>query len=204
MEKTILKTSILFFILVAMQISLYSATDNKNIENNKGGEIFSNKSKKKILIAYYSRSGNTKEIANQIHKVVGGDLLEIQTVDPYPSEYEATTKQAKDEINRGYKPAIKTKINNINEYDIIFIGSPNWWSTIAPALTTFLSENDLSGKTIIPFITHGSGGLANCVKDIAKLSPKSTILDGKAFSGSSVKTAQNDVSKWLNEIEILK
>ena len=87
--------------------------------------------RKKVLIIYYSRSGNTREIANQIHQMVGGDILELQTVEPYPDEYDAVTKQAKEELNSGFKPALKTKIEKIGSYDVIFVGSPIWWGTMA-------------------------------------------------------------------------
>jgi flavodoxin len=189
--------------LVVMQILLYSANNTEsNSKKNIGGEQISNT--KKILIAYYSHSGNTKEMAIQIQKVVGGDLFEIQTVKPYPSEYNVVTKQAKAEINKGYKPPIKSKVNNIAGYDIVFIGTPIWWGTMAPPVATFLSENNLSGKTIIPFCTHGSGGPSNFFIDTAKLLPQSIIVDGKGLNGSSVKTSQNEVSEWLNSIEIIK
>ncbi|MDF2855257.1 MAG: hypothetical protein K0Q87_1108 [Neobacillus sp.] len=157
---------------------------------------------KKVLVAYYSRSGNTREIARQIQKNVGGDIFEIQTVDPYPRDYDAVTKQAKQEIESGYKPALKTKIDNIKSYDVIFVGSPNWWSTIAPPVATFLSEYDLSGKTIVPFITHAGSGKGQSVTDIAKLCPQSTVLDGFAVWGRDVKSSQNEVSKWLRELNL--
>ena len=160
--------------------------------------------RKKVLIIYYSRSGNTREIANQIHERVGGDILELQTVKPYPDEYDAVTKQAKQELNSGFKPALKTKVEKIGSYDVIFLGSPIWWGTIAAPVKTFLSEYDLSGKTIVPFITHGGSGLGRSVTDISTLCPKSTLLDGVAIWGRDVKTAQNKVSEWLRKIKITK
>jgi len=160
--------------------------------------------KTKVLIIYYSRSGNTREIAKQIHERVGGDIIELQTVKPYPDEYDAVTKQAKQELDSGYKPALKTRLENIGSYDVIFVGSPIWWSTIAAPVKTFLSEYDLSGKTIVPFVTHGGSGLARSVTDISKLCPKSTILDGLAVWGENAKTAQNEVSEWLRKIKITK
>jgi flavodoxin len=158
--------------------------------------------KTNVLIIYYSRSGNTREIANQIHDRVGGDIIELQTVEPYPDEYDAVTKQAKQELNSGYKPALKTKIENIGSYDVIFVGSPIWWGTIAAPVKTFLSEYDLSGKTIVPFITHAGSGLGRSVTDIATLCPNSTILDGLAVWGRDAKTAQNDVSAWVRRLRV--
>ena len=109
---------------------------------------------KKILVAYFSHSGNTREIANQIHKSVGGDIFEIQVVKPYPHDYDAVVQQARQELDSGYKPVLKTKIENIKSYDLVFIGYPNWCSTVPAPVRTFLSEYDFSGKTIVPFCTH--------------------------------------------------
>jgi flavodoxin len=159
---------------------------------------------KKVLVAYFSHSGNTREIANQIRNKVGGDIFELQTIDSYPRNYNAVVEQAKREIESGYKPALKSKIENIEEYDMLFLGSPVWWYTVAPPIATFLSEYDLSGKTIAPFCTHGGGGLSRCASDIAKLSPQSTILNGLAVRGGDVKNAQNDVFKWLRKIGMTK
>jgi len=157
---------------------------------------------KKILITYYSRTGNTREIANQIHRIVGGIIVEIQTVVPYPDDYDAVTKQAKQELKTNYKPALKTKVENIGSYDVIFVGSPNWWGTIAAPVKSFLSEYDLSGKTIVPFITHAGSGLGRSVSDIEVLCPHSTILEGLAVWGENAKNAQNDVSAWVRRLRV--
>ena len=157
---------------------------------------------KKILVAYYSHTGNTREIANQIHKIVGGNIFEIQAVTTYPDDYEEVKKRARQELDSGYKPALKTKINNIKSYDIVFIGYPIWWGTFAAPVKTFLSEYDFSGKTIVPFCTHGGSGLGRSITDIAALCPHSTILDGLAVWGKNAKTAQNDVSAWVHRLKV--
>ncbi len=159
---------------------------------------------KKILVAYFSYSSNTREIANQIHKSVGGDIFEIQSVEPYPHDYDAVVQQARKELDSGYKPALKTKIENITSYDLVFIGYPNWCSTVPAPVKTFLSEYDFSGKTIVPFCTHEGSGLGRSATDISKLCPKSTLLDGVAIRGRDVETAQNKVSEWLRKIKITK
>lgn len=157
-----------------------------------------------ILIAYFSHSGNTQNIANIIHKEVGGTLHEILPESPYPRSYNAVTDQAKKEIRAGYKPALQSNLDHIELYDTIFIGSPNWWSAIAPPVTTFLSQYDLSGKTIAPFCTHGGGGLGSVARDIAKLCPQSTILKCLEMYGSGSRNAQADVSAWLNNIGMMQ
>lgn len=120
----------------------------------------------KILIAYYSWSGNTKEVAEAIQKKTGGTLFRIETVNAYPEEYRAATEQVKKEINDNFHPKLKNKIENIDRYDTIFVGSPNWWGTIAPAVSSFLSLHNLKGKKVIPFITHGGGGAQNTITNL--------------------------------------
>ena len=159
---------------------------------------------KKILVVYFSHTGNTREIANQIHKKVGGDIFEIQSVKPYPDDYDTVVKQAREELDSGYKPALKAKVENIDSYDVIFIGYPNWWGTFPAPVKTFLSSYDLSGKIIVPFCTNEGSGLGNSVSDIVKLCPKSKLLNGLAIRGSTVKTAQDKVSEWLRENNITK
>jgi len=157
-----------------------------------------------ILVAYFSRSGNTRVIATQIHESVGGDIYEIVTVDPYPSDYDEVVKQAKQELEEGYRPELKTKVENMESYDVLFIGNPNWWGTIPMPVATFLTEYDFSGKTIVPFCTHEGSRLGRTVTDITKLCPQSTILDGLAVRGRDVKNAQNEVSKWLRKIGMIE
>lgn len=155
-----------------------------------------------ILLAYFSHSGNTREIADQIHKYVGGDIFEIQAVDPYPNDYDAVVERAKHELDSGHKPELRTKLKDIKSYDMVFIGYPNWWGTIPAPVKTFLSEYDLSGKTIVPFCTNEGSGLGRSVTDISKLCPRATLLEGIAIRGSGVKTAQNKVFEWLQKNKI--
>ena len=180
------------------------AAEELNPSNKNKEEAVPLSGTKKILVAYFSHTGNTREIANQIHKIVGGDIFEIQAVTPYPDDHAAAVKQARQELESGYKPALKTKVENIKSYDLIFIGYPIWCGTIPAPVRTFLSECDFSGKTIVPFCTYGGSGLGRSVTDISKLCPKSTLLDGFAILGSDVKTAQNEVAGWLRKIGITK
>ena len=128
---------------------------------------------KKILVVYYSRTGTTAQIARYIQESTNADIFEIIPVNAYPDDYDSMTEQAKKEINEGYLPPIKGGLSNISDYDVIFIGSPCWWSTIAPPVSTFLSQHDLAGKTVVPFSTHGGSGLANNAIDTAKKSKRS-------------------------------
>lgn len=110
--------------------------------------------KPKILVAYFSWSGNSREIAKSIHKKVGGDLFEIVAATPYPTDYNACLDQSADELKKQYRPPLKTHVANMKQYDVIFLGYPNWWATIPMPVASFLVEYDLSGKTIIPFCSH--------------------------------------------------
>ena len=156
---------------------------------------------KKVLIAYYSLSGNTKDVAEAIRSKTGGAPFRIETVQSYPEEYRATTAQAKREINEGFRPELKGKIDNIAQYDIIFIGSPNWWGTIAPAVSSFLADYDLKGKTVIPFITHGGGGVQNTITDLtAQCNGCSVKQNGWVGYGSRTL----GVSGWLEDMGFKK
>lgn len=159
---------------------------------------------KNILIAYFSWSGNVRKIADLIHREIGGTVFEIQPKESYPNSYNATVEQAKKEIQQGYKPPLKAKVDNFELYDTIFVGSPNWWSTIAPPVATFLSEYDFSEKTIVPFCSHGGGGQGKIVKDIAKLCPKSKVLDIFAIYGGGTGDIQAKVSEWLRKLGFIK
>lgn len=188
-----MKTKMLFVSLLMMTASCINAQTKPTAKE------------KKILVVYYSlRNGNTRVVAEQIQKSMGGDLFRIETVNTYPTEYNAVTEQAKKELESGYKPALKTTVKDIAQYDVIFIGSPCWWSTTAPAVRTFLSSYDLSGKTIVPFMTHEGSGMGHSEADIKKLCPKSSVLEGLPIRGSAVKESQNAVDMWLRKIKMVK
>ena len=159
---------------------------------------------KKVLVAYFSRSGNTKAIANYIKDLTGGDLFEIQTAKPYPADYHACTEVAKKEKNDNARPALKEKVKNMEEYDIIFIGFPNWWGTMAPPVATFLTSYDLKSKTVIPFFTHGGGGVQNCERDVRKLCNGSNLPKAGVFSGGSVRRSGDAIANWVNEVVTVK
>ncbi len=157
-----------------------------------------------ILVAYFSHYGNTRVIATQIHESVGGNICEIISVNQYPGEYDEVVEQARKELKEEYKPKLKTKAENMESYNVVFVGSPNWWGTIPRPVATFLSAYNFSGKTIAPFCTHEGSRLGRIVTDITKLCPQSTILDGLAVRGSVVKKAQNAVSEWLRKIGMIE
>jgi len=160
--------------------------------------------KRAILVAYFSHSSNTRVTANQIREKVGGNIFEIVAVDKYPTDYDEVVEQAKKELNLQYRPKLKTKVESMQSYDVVFVAYPNWWGTVPMPVATFLSEYDFTGKTIAPVCTNEGSQLGRSVMDIKKLCPKSTVLNGLAIRGSAVKTSQNDISKWLRELGMTK
>lgn len=162
----------------------------------------------KVLIAYYSRTGTTREVANLIQQRVGGDLFELRTTHSYPKEYRPTTNQAKREQQENFRPQLSAEVQNINAYDTVFIGFPNWWGTMPMAFFTFLERYNLAGKTVIPFCTHEGSRLGDSVSDIRARCPKSMILEGLALRGGGVsnvqsESARRDVAEWLKKIGVV-
>lgn len=152
------------------------------------------------LIAYYSRTGNTRTVAEQIQRRTGGELFEVRATHAYPEAYRATTQQARSELDSNFRPTLTAQVANMDAYKTVFIGYPNWWSTMPTSLFTFLESYDFTGKTIVPFCTHEGSGLGRGPSDIAKLCPNSTILEGFDVRGSSAASAQDDVDAWLKKI----
>lgn len=158
---------------------------------------------KKILVAYFSRSGNTRTIAGMIQKQTGADIFEIKTATPYPEDYRQTTDQAKAEQNADARPALSGTVSDMSAYDIVFIGYPNWWSSMPMPVFTFLESYDFSKKTVIPFVTHGGGGAGHSVADLKRLIPGAEIADILVISGSRASSAQGDVTAWLEKSGVI-
>ena len=166
------------------------------------GLIFMNipmQAQNKILIAYYSWSGNTRYMAEQIKKNTNADIFEIVPANAYPEDYNACVDQAKKEINSNFKPALKSKLASIDAYDIIIVGSPNWWSTFAPPVVTFLSGYNFTGKAILPFITHEGSRMGKSVEDIKRLCPNSEVRTGLSINGSEVTESKEKLKNWLEK-----
>ncbi|NLZ52724.1 MAG: flavodoxin [Thermoanaerobacteraceae bacterium] len=172
---------------------------------------------KKCLIAYYSRKGqnyvsgrivdlevgNTEVVANMIQEMTGADMFKIESVKPYPRDYTETTEVAKDELRANARPELTDHVDDMDSYDVIFLGYPNWWGTFPMPVFTFLEEYDFSGKTIVPFCTHEGSGLGRSEKDIVKLCPEATVLKGIAIHGTSAGSAGKSVDNWLKNIGII-
>lgn len=171
----------------------------------------------KSLIAYFSRKGsnyaggkivnlqigNTEVVANKIHELTGCDMFKIKTVKAYPEDYTETTNLAKKELRENTRPELTEIVDNIDSYDVIYLGYPNWWGTMPMGVFTFLESYDFSGKTIIPYCTHEGSGMGSSERDIKKLCPNSNVLSGLAIRGSSSDRADKDLEKWLNKLDLI-
>ncbi len=160
---------------------------------------------RKILTVFFSRTGNTSELARMVNAKVGGDLVRLQTVDPYPQEYRVTADQAKREQEEGFRPALANRIEGIEDYDTVFLGYPIWWASVAMPVFTFLETYDLSNKTIIPFCSHEGSRFGRSVSDIQTRAPGTRILEGfetRGASDGSIRTSgeEPEIASWLTTI----
>ena len=158
----------------------------------------------KILVVYFTWGGNSRTLAGYAKDITGGDICEIVPAQPYPSQYRATTQQAREELDNNYLPEIKNQINNLSSYDAIILVYPNWWGTIPQIVKRFLQDNDFSGKTIAPICTHEGSRMGRSLTDIRALCPNSTITEGLDVRGGSVGSARNTVRDWINKIGVNK
>lgn len=154
---------------------------------------------KKVLIAYFSWGGNTKTIAQKIQAKTNGDIFEIKPKKQYPSDYHQTTVVAKNEIYNKVLPELNNNID-ISLYDAIFVGTPAWWYTMAPAVMTFLLSNDFAGKTIVPFITHGGGGEYNIASQIKEFAKGSEVLSPFVVYNNGDANTDSKLDLWLNNL----
>ena len=153
----------------------------------------------RILVAYFSWGGNTRGIARQIQQRTGADLFEIELVTPYSTNYNTCLDEALRDQRANARPALKTHVSNIAQYDIIMLGYPNWWASIPAPIASFLDEYDLSGKTIIPFCSHGGGRFGQSLTAIAKLEPRAKIGDALSVHYSGGNSLANDITAWLRK-----
>lgn len=165
---------------------------------------------KKLLIVYYTWSnGNTERIAKMLQSTSGGDLLKIDTAVPYSGSYNDVVNQGQEEVQRGFKPEIKPIGVSISDYDVIAVGTPTWWYTMAPAVLTFLSGQDFTGKTVVPFMTNG-GWPGHVIKDIRKNCRGAQFAcefeaQFDSTGGDHLETSESKIAAWAQSVkELLK
>ena len=158
---------------------------------------------KKILIAYFSATNNTENIANHLDEILDAGLYEIVPETPYTSDdlnYNDSDSRSSQEMNDpDARPAISGSVDNMEQYDVIFLGYPIWWGQAPKIISTFLESYDLSGKTIVPFCTSGSSGIGSSATNLHSLASDATWLDGQRFSGSAARSA---VETWVNGLTL--
>ena len=157
----------------------------------------------KVLIAFFSWGGNTKGIAEEIQSQTGADLFEIELVHPYSSDYNTVLDEAQRDQNNQARPEIKNHVENMDQYDTVILGYPNWWASIPMPIASFLEEYDFSGKTIIPFCSHGGGRFGQSLTAIAKLAPDAAMGEALSVHYSGGSSLSDDVSEWLKTNNIL-
>lgn len=161
---------------------------------------------KKMLIVYYSVSnGNTKRIAEALQNATSADIARIDTVKSYTGSYDAIVEQGQQEVNRGYQPDIKPLGVNEEDYDVIAVGTPTWWYTMAPAVLTFLKSCDWNGKTVIPFQTHG-GWPGHTIKDMKANCKGATFACEQAVQfdstgGAELVTKEAELEAWIAKVK---
>ncbi|WP_246245780.1 flavodoxin [Mesorhizobium zhangyense] len=158
----------------------------------------------KILVAYFSRSGNTRVVAGQVSRALQGDLFEIEPKRPCPADYFETVKQAKEETDRGYEPPLKAKLADIAQYRTVFLAFPIWGMTAPPAVRSFLAAHDLSGKTIIPLITHGGYGLGDSLDVVATHARQANLVRGFSMQAPQERQTIERVTDWLDDLKIAR
>ena len=145
--------------------------------------------------------GNTEFVAKEIQKNLGGDLFQIETEQEYPGTHEPLLEFAYNEKSEGARPKLSTHIDNLDSYDYIFVGFPNWNADLPMPLYSFFDEYDFSGKTIIPFVTHGGSGFSNTISTIEELEPGATVVEaGLSVSRNSVANAEDDIKSWTDSL----
>lgn len=168
--------------------------------------------KGKTLIAYFSRSGNnyvggkiidlpvgnTEIAAKLIRELTGGDLFKIESLKAYSKDYNTCTEEAKKELRAGARPELASYPENLQDYDTVALGYPNWWGTMPMPVWTFLEKYSFSGKIILPFCTHEGSGMGGSESDIRKLCPGADVKKGLAIRGGNVKNAGKEIAAWLN------
>ncbi len=153
----------------------------------------------KSLVVYFSWSGNTENVARSIQSQTDADIFEIVPAVPYSGDYDTVVDLAQEEQRTGARPVISGSIENIEQYDIIYVGFPIWWGDMPMILYTFFDTYDLSGKTVALFCTSGGSGLSETVNEVKSLEPNAAVTEGLHISSDSSSNPDNAVSEWLND-----
>ena len=202
MNKKVLVLIIVLVVLVLIGGGIYLFTKDSG-ENNENAPVNNNDNETdelSTLVVYFSNSGNTEILANFIHNYVGGDIVALEPTVAYPEDYNDLLDVAQEEQQSDARPEFNDLNIDIDDYDTIFIGYPNWWGDMPMIIYTFFDTYDLSGKTIAPFNTSGGSGLSRTVGTIRELEPDATVTDGFTVLSDNVDNAMSDVEEWIDSL----
>lgn len=221
-----MKKIISLFMALAMVLSLAACSTNQSPSESTPEESSSQTNEStpapsntngKNLVVYFSMPdnvddstvvidgetlGNTQYMAYVIQETVGADIFRIEPETPYPTDHDTLVDLAKEEQNDNARPSIKDTIENFDTYENIFVGYPNWWGDMPMILYSFFDEYDFSGKTIIPFNTHGGSGFSGTISTIKELEPGAEVLDGKSISRNDIQDAEQEIVDWVNSLDL--
>lgn len=158
---------------------------------------------KKVLVVYFSHTGNTRTIAGYINETVSSNLVELKTTAAYTDDYDSLLAQVRGEVASAYCPPLTAQVEDIASYDLVFIGYPIWVETAAPPIRTFLNTHDLAGKTVVPFCTSGTSSAEASYRLVRSLCPQSTVLEGIQIRRGTYDTAYARVAAWLEKIGVV-
>ncbi|MCM0667045.1 flavodoxin family protein [Flavobacterium tyrosinilyticum] len=208
-----MKKSTTFLYIITVLICLFSSCSKAQESTQNKAELSKDKN---ILIVYLSRTKNTKAVAEIIHKNVGGALVELELQKPYPEDYKEIVSQVSKENEIGFLPPLKTKITNVEKFDMVFVGFPTWGMQLPPPMKSFLKEYNLEGKTVIPFNTNAGYGVGSSFQTVKELCAKSSVLEGFSvkggierdgilfvMEGEKEKQVQVEIQNWLKKIKMV-
>jgi flavodoxin len=179
---------------VALGIGATASVDTSRAEAQRRGS--------KILVAYFTRTGNTRVIAEKVRLALGSDVFAIEPAAPYPEDYDATVRQAERERGSDYQPPLAAAVPNIAAYDTVFLGFPIWGETIPPVIRSFLAQHDLGGKTLVPFLTHGGYGQGLSMRVVSQLAPRARMLEPLVMEADQERRTITQVTNWLSRVKV--
>lgn len=153
----------------------------------------------RTLVAFFSRTGNTRVVARQIRRALNADLFEIEPVAAYPEDYEATVSQAQKERDSGYRPPLTALVAEIQSYQTVFLGFPVWGTTTPSVVRSFLTGHDLTGKTLVPFITHGGYGVGSSVAILRQDAPAARVQNALVMQADQERQTLAQITRWLKQ-----
>lgn len=185
--------------MIAVAACMLSACSKAQNQSDTGPQTAGGKN---VLIVYLSRTNNTKAVAQIIHKNVGGTLVALELEKPYPANYQQTVAQVVQENETGFLPPLKTSIDSMEQYDVVFVGFPTWGMQLPPPMKSFLKQYDLSGKTIVPFNTNAGYGVGSSFETVKALCAKSTVLEGFSTKGGIERDGVLFVMEGEKEVQV--